>query len=76
LILDEYLPWGGSDGVLDVLADDGEQRVNELPILLLTRGGQSPTNTQLRTYRFARESCVRKLAEVVEMFNGEEAGLA
>jgi hypothetical protein len=75
LILDEYLPSDGPDGVLDVLADD-EQRVNELPNRLLTRGGRTPTNPHWRNYGFARESCGRKPAENVEMFGGEEAGLA
>jgi hypothetical protein len=75
VILDEYLPWGGREGVLDVLADDSGQRINDLPIVLLTRGGRTPSYPKLRTYRLPRESCSRKLADLAEMFDCEESSV-
>jgi DNA-binding response OmpR family regulator len=76
LILDDHLPWGGADGVLDVLNDGDDQAIAEMPILWLTDDPQSNHPGTLRTYPFARSSCREKLAELIEMFESEGVGSA
>jgi hypothetical protein len=76
LILDDHLPWGGADGVLNVLNDTYGEALAEMPILLLTDDPQSCPPSTLRTYPFARTSCRDKLAELIEMFDSEGVGSA
>jgi hypothetical protein len=83
VILDDYLPWGGADGVLAVLEEGGlgdrdsqygESWIREMPILLLNDGTPPVPHPTLRTYAFPRICCGRKLREVIEMFESECAG--
>ena len=76
VILDEYLPWGGVDGVLAILEQCGEAWIAETPILLLTDRPQPFPTRLLRVFPFARPSCRRKLAEVIEMFESESVAPA